>query len=74
MMRLHDVPPSHSLGFAPYHSQVLDEGTVRAGLDKAESELGGTVNLVVNCAGVAVAQRVLSKKGVHSLESYLKVR
>lgn len=44
------------------------------GLDKAEAELGGTVNVVVNCAGIAVAQRVLGKKGPHSLEAFLKVR
>lgn len=44
-----------------------------AALDTAEQKLGSTVNVVVNCAGIAVAQRVLSKKGVHPLDSFLKV-
>jgi hypothetical protein len=42
-------------------------------LDRAEGELGGAVNVVVNCAGIAVAQRVLGKKGPHSLDAFLKV-
>lgn len=52
---------------------MLDPALVGQGLDKAEAELGATVNVVVNCAGVAVAQRVLGKKGPHSLEAFLKV-
>lgn len=32
------------------------------------------MNVVVNCAGIAVAQRVLGKKGPHSLEAFLKVK
>jgi glutaminase len=40
---------------------------------RAETELGAPVNVVVNCAGIAVAQRVLSKKGPHALQSFLKV-
>lgn len=52
---------------------MLDPVLVGKGLDKAAAELGGTVNVVVNCAGVAVAQRVLGKKGPHSLEAFLKV-
>jgi len=53
---------------------VLDAALVGKGLDKAEAALGRPVNVVVNCAGVAVAQRVLGKKGPHSLEAFLKVR
>ncbi len=56
------------------HDQVLDAALVGKGLDKAEAALGRPVNVVVNCAGVAVAQRVLGKKGPHSLEAFLKVR
>ena len=52
---------------------MLDPALVGKGLDKAEAELGATVNVVVNCAGVAVAQRVLGKKGPHSLEAFLTV-
>lgn len=47
---------------------------VTAALDVAEKELGGSVNVVVNCAGIATATRVLGKKGPHSLDSFLKVR
>ena len=30
-------------------------------------------NAVVNCAGIAIAKRVLSKKGVHDLDSFRRV-
>lgn len=52
---------------------MLDPVLVGRGLDKAEEELGAAVNVVINCAGIAVAQRVLGKKGPHSLEAFLKV-
>src|SRR5690606_25440075 len=33
----------------------------------------GGIHLVVNCAGIAIAQKVLSKHGIHALESFNKV-
>jgi hypothetical protein len=58
--------------FSP-NLQVLDSSLVSMGLDQASTQWGQTVNVVVNCAGIAVAQRVLGKKGPHSLEAFLKV-
>lgn len=46
---------------------------VKAALDSAEKRWGGPVNVVVNCAGILMARRVVSKKGVHPLDSFLKV-
>ncbi|RFU62982.1 3-hydroxyacyl-CoA dehydrogenase [Peribacillus glennii] len=33
----------------------------------------GSINTVVNCAGIGIARKVLSKKGPHDLESFSKV-
>jgi len=57
-----------------HYLQVLDTPMVEAALDGAEKRWGGPVNVVVNCAGILLAQRVVSKKGAHPLESFLKVR
>lgn len=38
-----------------------------AALDLAESSFGEPVNTAVNCAGIALAVKTLSKKGVHQL-------
>mmetsp|Transcript_22062 Transcript_22062/g.67756 ORF Transcript_22062/g.67756 Transcript_22062/m.67756 type:complete len:255 (-) Transcript_22062:988-1752(-) len=53
-------------------ADVTSEGDIKATLEAAEASLG-TVTAVVNCAGVAVAQKTLSKKGPHDLESFSKV-
>lgn len=44
--------------------KVLDEITAKF----------GTVNTVVQCAGIGVAGKVLSKKGPHDLSLFTKVR
>lgn len=67
------LPPSSSSPRIPPVTQVLDSSLVSAGLDQAFTQWGQTINVVVNCAGIAVAQRVLGKKGPHSLEAFLKV-
>jgi len=36
-------------------------------------EAFGRVNVLVNCAGIAIAEKVLSKKGVHSLSAFERV-
>lgn len=33
----------------------------------------GTLNAVVNCAGIGIAMRTLSKKGPHPLEDFARV-
>jgi NAD(P)-dependent dehydrogenase (short-subunit alcohol dehydrogenase family) len=53
-------------------TDVTDEASVSAALAKTVESLGG-LNVVVNCAGVAAAQKVISKKGVMPLEAFTKV-
>ncbi|KAG6613656.1 3-hydroxyacyl-CoA dehydrogenase type-2 [Phytophthora cinnamomi] len=54
-----------SCHFSP--TDVTNEDDVTAALDLAESSFGEPVNTVVNCAGIALAIKTLSKKGVHQL-------
>jgi NAD(P)-dependent dehydrogenase (short-subunit alcohol dehydrogenase family) len=42
--------------------------SLQEGIDKF-----GKINVTVNCAGIAVAQKTLSKKGPHNLEAFSKV-
>ena len=51
---------------------VTDENSVNAGLDRAEEAHGGT-RILVNCAGIGVAQKTIGKEGPHSLEFYQRV-
>ena len=51
---------------------VTSEEMVNAALDLAEKEFG-RVNCAVNCAGIAIAAKTLGRKGVHSLDAFLKV-
>ncbi len=55
--------------FAP--ADVTDPAAVTAALDIADSL--GPVRIVVNCAGIGDAIRVLSKKGVYPLELFSRV-
>lgn len=48
---------------------VTDEDSVVAGLDAVASELGDA-RILVNCAGVAPAARIVGGKGVHDLASF----
>lgn len=56
------VPLSHD-------PQVTSEDDVKGALVVAEEEYGG-VNVAVNCAGIGVAMRTLSRKGPHPLEHF----
>ncbi len=52
---------------------VTDEEQVQAGVDAAVQTFGGLQGLV-NCAGIAVAERVLGREGrVHDLERFARV-
>lgn len=53
-------------------TDVTDYNQVASALDAIESRFGEPVNAVVNCAGIAVARRTLSKKGVHPLQEFTK--
>ncbi len=52
-------------------TDVTGEESVQAAVDVA-LELGG-LHGVINCAGVATAEKVLGKNGPHSLDSFIKV-
>ncbi|MFC0013842.1 MULTISPECIES: 3-hydroxyacyl-CoA dehydrogenase [Allobacillus] len=54
-------------------TDVVDESSVQNALDKAV-EAYGTLNTVVNCAGIGAAQKTYSeKKGAHDLNIFSKV-
>ncbi|MEO7438225.1 MAG: 3-hydroxyacyl-CoA dehydrogenase [Candidatus Binatia bacterium] len=56
--------------FAP--ADVTSEDEVSKAVDQAVATFGG-VQICVNCAGVGIAVRTLSKQGPHSLEMFAKV-
>lgn len=51
---------------------VTKEADVAAGLEQAIAKFG-SINVTVNCAGIADASKVLSKRGVHALNLFEKV-
>jgi NAD(P)-dependent dehydrogenase (short-subunit alcohol dehydrogenase family) len=52
-------------------TDVTDERSAHAAIDAAVHELGG-LHGVVNCAGVAIAEKVLGRDGPHDLGSFAK--
>ncbi len=53
-------------------ADVTDEASVRAAIDLARDR--GALHGVINCAGIAIAATVLSKKrGLHTLEAFARV-
>jgi 3-hydroxyacyl-CoA dehydrogenase/3-hydroxy-2-methylbutyryl-CoA dehydrogenase len=53
---------------------VTNEDEVNAALDAAQSAFGGSVNVAVNCAGIAIAKRVLARDGApHALDLFAKI-
>ncbi|HRE87655.1 MAG TPA: 3-hydroxyacyl-CoA dehydrogenase [Myxococcota bacterium] len=56
--------------FAP--TDVTSEADVQAAIELAYTTFGG-LNLVVNCAGIAIALRTLTKEGAHPLDLFQKV-
>lgn len=54
-------------------TDVTSEESVIAALDAAEARFGGTVNCLVNCAGIGIASRTLGREEPHSLGLFQKV-
>jgi NAD(P)-dependent dehydrogenase (short-subunit alcohol dehydrogenase family) len=52
---------------------VTVERDVAEGLELARRHFGGEIHGLVNCAGVAPGEKVLGRKGPHSLESFARV-
>lgn len=53
-------------------TDVTSENAAQNAVDQAVEKFGH-VNVLVNCAGIAIGERTVSKKGPHSLESFQKV-
>lgn len=53
-------------------TDVTDEGQVAAAVDEAAGQTGGLAG-VVNCAGTAIAEKVLGKQGPHDLAHFARV-
>lgn len=56
----------------PLVADVSNEEQMKASFAKA-LETFGKLDVTVNCAGIAIASRTLSKKGPHSFEQFAKV-
>lgn len=55
-----------------FQTDVTDESSVRAALDKAVETMGN-IHVLVNCAGIGAAEKTFGKRGVHDLGSFSKV-
>jgi 3-hydroxyacyl-CoA dehydrogenase/3-hydroxy-2-methylbutyryl-CoA dehydrogenase len=53
-------------------ADVTKEEDVQEAVNQA-AEYMGSVNAVVNCAGIGIAEKVIGKKGVHNLSLFSKV-
>ena len=58
--------------FLTFTFQVTSEGDVQQAI-KLANETFGPLTATVNCAGIGIAMRTLSKKGVHPLNHFEKV-
>lgn len=55
-----------------FQIDVTDEISVQKALDDVV-ELGHGIHAVVNCAGIAIAEKTIGKKGIHSLQHFSNV-
>jgi NAD(P)-dependent dehydrogenase (short-subunit alcohol dehydrogenase family) len=53
------------------HADVTEEADTRRALEGAREAFGGLHGLV-NCAGVGPAEKVVGRRGIHSLESFVR--
>lgn len=53
------------------HADVTDEASVQAAVERAAGM--GPLRVLVNCAGVGLARRVLGRQGVHDLGGFARV-
>lgn len=53
-------------------TNVTNEESVQAAVRTAVERCGG-VHILINCAGIGVAERVLGRNGIHSLDNFHKV-
>ncbi len=55
-----------------HKTDVTDEANVQAAIDNGMASFGA-IHGVVNCAGIAIGERVLGRQGPHRLESFSRV-
>ncbi len=66
-------PASEMEGSAYFvNTDVTSESSVRQAIALAEEKFGGLQG-VINCAGIAIARKVISKRGPHDLASFARV-
>lgn len=53
-------------------TNVVSEADVRTAVSQAVSTFGG-LHGVINCAGIAIAEKVIGRSGVHRLDAFSKV-
>jgi len=53
-------------------TDVTSENAAQNAVDQAIEKFG-KVNVLVNCAGIAIGERTVSKRGAHNLDSFKKV-
>jgi 3-hydroxyacyl-CoA dehydrogenase / 3-hydroxy-2-methylbutyryl-CoA dehydrogenase len=53
-------------------TDVSSEEEVSHAIQKAVESFG-SINTVVNCAGIAIASKLISRKGIHSIDTFSKV-
>ncbi len=53
-------------------TDITNENDVQHGIDKGITKFG-SLNGLINCAGIGPAKRVLGRKGIHSLDYFSKV-
>jgi len=60
------------IGAAAVRADVSDEAAVGRALDEATGELGNVPRIVVNCAGVGFAARIVGREGKLSFDTFEK--
>jgi 3-hydroxyacyl-CoA dehydrogenase/3-hydroxy-2-methylbutyryl-CoA dehydrogenase len=65
---------AQALGESVYFIQtdVTDEKSVQIALDQTIQKFG-SIQILVNCAGIVIAEKTLSKRGPHDLSTFSKV-
>ncbi len=59
-----------SMSFA--QTNVTSEESIQVAVRTAVEQCGG-LHILINCAGIGLAEKVIGKNGVHSLEGFQKV-
>lgn len=57
------------IGAGFVETDVTSEASAQAAIEAAKAHMGG-LNALVNCAGIATAERTVSRNGPHTFESY----